>query len=163
LTVNWQAPADDGDEALRSYIIEYRLNNKHGEWQQYAQIDASATSYTMTNLAAGDYQVRIIADNRSGHSQPSQASSYARVDGYLTLDNVIEAPHPHAAQFIAIKHFSDGSKVFLSSNSNEYFTADQNNVFTGKFKSFGSGLDNLHGPDGLDIDSNDNIYISDGG
>src|SRR5690606_20022251 len=80
LTVNWQAPADDGDEALRSYIIEYRLNNKHGEWQQYAQIDASATSYTMTNLAAGDYQVRIIADNRSGHSQPSQASSYARVD-----------------------------------------------------------------------------------
>lgn len=66
LVVNWQAPASDGGSAVTEYLLEYKKTSSPS-WTPVT-VNAPTTTYTLTSLDAGEYEVRLSASNAIGTS-----------------------------------------------------------------------------------------------
>ena len=79
-TVNWSAPADNGGEAVSGYKVQHKESGE--DWDD-ATTSASTTALTLevTGLDNGaTYDVRVIATNANGDSEPSAESSVDLID-----------------------------------------------------------------------------------
>lgn len=72
--LEWTAPKKDGGAPIEKYIIEKRP--KHGTWEKACEIPGDKTKGTVPNLTEGEeYEFRVIAVNKGGPSDPSEASA----------------------------------------------------------------------------------------
>ena len=68
--IRWQPPEYSGGLPISNYIVELKESTRTA-WRRVATLDATTTSYTLTNLREGkEYVVRVIAKNREGESFP---------------------------------------------------------------------------------------------
>ena len=72
LTVEWDAPTDDGGSAITGYKVQWKSGTQSfGSAREHTAV-ASATSYTIPSLTNGtEYTVRVLAVNSVGDSAPS--------------------------------------------------------------------------------------------
>lgn len=73
MDIKWTPPADDGGAPIENYIIEKR--SRYGRWEPGAEVSGGQTAGTVKDLTPGEeYEFRIIAVNKGGHSEPSDPS-----------------------------------------------------------------------------------------
>ncbi|XP_025833492.1 twitchin isoform X4 [Agrilus planipennis] len=71
--LEWTPPKKDGGAPITGYIIEKRPKN--GTWERAIEVPGDKTSATVPNLREGEeYEFRVIAVNKGGNSEPSEAS-----------------------------------------------------------------------------------------
>ncbi|CAH1969101.1 unnamed protein product [Acanthoscelides obtectus] len=71
--LEWTPPKKDGGAPITEYIIEKRP--RHGTWERACEVPGNTTKATVPNLVEGEeYEFRVIAVNKGGHSEPSEAS-----------------------------------------------------------------------------------------
>lgn len=75
-TINWNSPSYDGGSPVTEYIIE-RRQKPSTSWVKVTSTEKIVnTTFSMTDLTDGsEYEVRIIAVNKEGPSQPSAVSA----------------------------------------------------------------------------------------
>jgi len=78
LNVSWFAPSANGGAAITDYVVQYRLASE-SSWSTFSHAVSSATSITVTGLAAASsYVFQVAAVNSEGtgdYSDPSNAVS----------------------------------------------------------------------------------------
>lgn len=80
VAVSWQPPTFDGNTPLTGYDIYYRLGTT-GAWVLGTSVNNTTHQATLTGLSAGDYQVRVLAKNIVGSSQPAVAGASVTIAG----------------------------------------------------------------------------------
>lgn len=71
--LEWVAPKKDGGTPITGYIIEKR--KKHGPWEKAVEVSGNTPKATVPDLQEGEeYEFRVIAVNKGGNSDPSEAS-----------------------------------------------------------------------------------------
>ncbi|KAK6747288.1 hypothetical protein RB195_000476 [Necator americanus] len=71
--LKWDPPLNDGGAPIEEYQIEKRT--KYGRWEPAITVPADQTTATVPDLTAGEeYEFRVIAVNKGGPSDPSDAS-----------------------------------------------------------------------------------------
>ena len=80
LNISWQPPTFDGNTPLTGYDIYYRLGTT-GAWVLGTSVNNTTHQATLTGLSAGDYQVRVLAKNVVGSSQPAVAGASVTIAG----------------------------------------------------------------------------------
>ena len=72
--LTWAPPANDGGAPITGYIIEKRKKGTH-KWAKAKELKTPDTSATVPDLEEGEeYEFRVIAVNKAGPSEPSDAS-----------------------------------------------------------------------------------------
>ncbi|GIY64293.1 twitchin [Caerostris darwini] len=70
----WKPPESDGNSAISHYIIEKREKGTP-KWEKAAEVPGDQTKGTAPFLVEGkDYEFRVIAVNKAGPGEPSEAS-----------------------------------------------------------------------------------------
>ncbi|XP_013148822.1 PREDICTED: twitchin isoform X2 [Papilio polytes] len=76
--IKWEPPANDGGAPILKYIIQKKP--KGGDWETAAEVPGSATSAKVDGLPEGsEYQFRVIAVNKAGPSEPSDATKMTTI------------------------------------------------------------------------------------
>uniref|UniRef100_A0A7E4VU92 non-specific serine/threonine protein kinase n=1 Tax=Panagrellus redivivus TaxID=6233 RepID=A0A7E4VU92_PANRE len=71
--LKWDPPASDGGAPIEEYAIEKRT--KYGRWEPAITVPGDVTAATVPDLTAGEeYEFRVVAINKGGPSDPSDAS-----------------------------------------------------------------------------------------
>ncbi|KAK0400071.1 hypothetical protein QR680_003339 [Steinernema hermaphroditum] len=71
--LQWAPPASDGGAPIEEYQIEKR--SKYGRWEPAITVPGDQTKATVPDLTAGEeYEFRVVAVNKGGASDPSDAS-----------------------------------------------------------------------------------------
>uniref|UniRef100_A0A1A9V0P1 Twitchin n=1 Tax=Glossina austeni TaxID=7395 RepID=A0A1A9V0P1_GLOAU len=71
--LEWTAPKRDGGSPITGYIVEKRP--KFGQWEKAQHVPAGLTQAHISGLIdGGEYEFRVAAINRGGHSDPSDPS-----------------------------------------------------------------------------------------
>ncbi|CAH1103156.1 unnamed protein product [Psylliodes chrysocephalus] len=71
--LEWTPPKKDGGAPITEYIIEKRP--RHGIWERACEVPGNTPKATVPNLVEGEeYEFRVIAVNKGGNSDPSEAS-----------------------------------------------------------------------------------------
>lgn len=70
LALNWNRPLTDGNDPIAQFVVEYKLT-ADTEWVSIS-LAADRLAYTIENLAAGTYDVRVFARNNYGDSPVAQ-------------------------------------------------------------------------------------------
>ena len=71
--LEWTPPKRDGGTPITGYIIEKRP--KFGQWEKALEVEPNKTSARVPDLTEGEeYEFRIIAVNKAGPGEPSEAS-----------------------------------------------------------------------------------------
>ncbi|TMS38626.1 hypothetical protein L596_005310 [Steinernema carpocapsae] len=71
--LKWDPPVSDGGAPIEEYQIEKR--SKYGRWEPAISVSGDQTNATVPDLTAGEeYEFRIVAVNKGGPSDPSDAS-----------------------------------------------------------------------------------------
>uniref|UniRef100_A0AC34GPF1 Twitchin n=1 Tax=Panagrolaimus sp. ES5 TaxID=591445 RepID=A0AC34GPF1_9BILA len=71
--LKWDPPASDGGAPITEYQIEKRT--KYGRWEPAITVDGNTNAATVPDLTAGEeYEFRVVAVNKGGPSDPSDAS-----------------------------------------------------------------------------------------
>lgn len=70
----WTAPKEDGGAPIEKYIIQ--MHDKAGRgWVDVASVPGEKTAGRVDNVEEGhEYEFRIVAVNKAGPSEPSDAS-----------------------------------------------------------------------------------------
>lgn len=92
MDLKWAAPASDGGAPIEKYIIEKKDRYKP-DWEKAAEVPGDVTAARVEDLKErGEYQFRVVAVNKAGPSEPSDASKSqivkhraCRVLQYLTF------------------------------------------------------------------------------
>lgn len=72
--LEWTPPKKDGGSPITGYIIEKKP--RFGQWEKALEIDGTKTSARVPDLVEGqEYEFRVIAVNKAGPGEPSEASS----------------------------------------------------------------------------------------
>ncbi|CAG2161698.1 unnamed protein product [Oppiella nova] len=72
--LTWSPPDSDGGAPIEGYIIEKRKKGQH-KWQKAKTLHTPDTKATVPDLEEGEeYEFRVIAVNKAGPSEPSDAS-----------------------------------------------------------------------------------------
>lgn len=72
--LQWAKPASDGGSPITKYIVEKKKKGAH-KWAKAKEVPGDTTSATVGDLEEGeDYEFRVIAVNKGGQSEPSDAS-----------------------------------------------------------------------------------------
>ena len=77
LTVAWDAPSDNGSSAITGYKIQWK-ENRTANWDSPSEAtdDDGVSPFEIGSLSNGTkYDVRVIAVNENGDSQPSDSAS----------------------------------------------------------------------------------------
>lgn len=73
MSLEWAPPRNDGGTPVETYIIEKRP--KLGQWTKALEVSGKIPKATVPNLTENEeYEFRIIAKNKAGPSEPSDAS-----------------------------------------------------------------------------------------
>ncbi|XP_076356740.1 twitchin-like [Tachypleus tridentatus] len=76
IDLKWTAPASDGGSPITGYIIEKKKKGSH-KWQKGKLLSGDKTTATVTDIEEGDvYELKVIAVNKAGLSEPSDSSKY---------------------------------------------------------------------------------------
>uniref|UniRef100_A0A0K0CTJ0 non-specific serine/threonine protein kinase n=1 Tax=Angiostrongylus cantonensis TaxID=6313 RepID=A0A0K0CTJ0_ANGCA len=71
--LKWEPPAKDGGAPVEEYQIEKRT--KYGRWEPAVTVSGGTTTATVPNLTPNEeYEFRVVAVNKGGASDPSDAS-----------------------------------------------------------------------------------------
>uniref|UniRef100_A0AC34RIM6 Twitchin n=1 Tax=Panagrolaimus sp. JU765 TaxID=591449 RepID=A0AC34RIM6_9BILA len=71
--LKWNPPASDGGAPITEYQIEKR--SKYGRWEPAITVPGDVTTATVPDLTTGEeYEFRVVAVNKGGASDPSDAS-----------------------------------------------------------------------------------------
>ncbi|VDM69455.1 unnamed protein product [Strongylus vulgaris] len=71
--LKWDPPLNDGGAPIEEYQIEKR--SKYGRWEPAISVPGGQTTATVPDLTAGEeYEFRVVAVNKGGPSDPSDAS-----------------------------------------------------------------------------------------
>lgn len=70
ITLEWQPPKSDGGSPLTGYVIEKKEASRPS-WSRVERIHPDQTTLNVKNLIEkGNYQFRVIAENRHGAGEP---------------------------------------------------------------------------------------------
>ena len=76
ITVNWDAPSDDGGSPITGYIVRWQPAQASSDPPKQAQVEAADVMYTIEGLENDtEYEVHVIAVNVIGESDPSETAS----------------------------------------------------------------------------------------
>jgi len=92
LTATWQAPVNDGGSPITGYLFEYKPAAS-SSWTQLSLPD-NPTSHTLSNVPAGNYDVRVSAINSAGTSAPSVVATVAITDAPAPSSDPTPSPAP---------------------------------------------------------------------
>lgn len=82
----FQEPDIIGCNQITHYSIWYRLKVTAGdEWTKSDTISNSSTTYTLTDLESGSYEVRVAVDNDDEGSQFAELSYLQGMSGKMQL------------------------------------------------------------------------------
>ncbi|KAJ1363943.1 Twitchin [Parelaphostrongylus tenuis] len=71
--LKWEPPANDGGAPIEEYQIEKRT--KYGRWEPAITVPGGSTTATVPDLTPNEeYEFRVVAVNKGGASDPSDAS-----------------------------------------------------------------------------------------
>lgn len=74
MNLKWAPPASDGGAPIEKYIIEKKDRFKP-DWEKASEVPGDVTEARVEDLKErGEYQFRIVAVNKAGPSEPSDAS-----------------------------------------------------------------------------------------
>ncbi|KPJ16777.1 Twitchin [Papilio machaon] len=74
MDLEWVPPKKDGGAPITGYIIEAK--KKYGPWEVAATVPGNQTTATVPGLQEGEeYEFRVIAVNKAGNGEPSDAST----------------------------------------------------------------------------------------
>lgn len=74
IDLEWTPPKKDGGSPITGYVIEKKT--RFGPWEKAVEIPAGKTTATVPDLTEGEeYEFRIIAVNKGGPGEPSDASA----------------------------------------------------------------------------------------
>ncbi|CAH1802732.1 unnamed protein product [Owenia fusiformis] len=134
-TIVWSPPYDDGRSPITNYTLEMRVVGDF-RWKTVNKDEVlTKTTYNMTGLKEGEeYEFRVFAENRAGHSEPSLISSAAKYEEQVEftkrMTDVSVKEIGESATFdcevskanVPIQWLKDGQ--LLRSASNKYETID---------------------------------------
>lgn len=74
VNLKWAPPASDGGAPIEKYIIEKKDRFKP-DWEKASEVPGDVTEARVEDLKErGEYQFRVVAVNKAGPSEPSDAS-----------------------------------------------------------------------------------------
>ncbi|KAM3957310.1 projectin protein bent isoform 8-T9 [Aphomia sociella] len=74
MDLEWVPPKKDGGSPITGYVIEAK--KKYGPWEVAATVPGNQTTATVPGLQEGEeYEFRVIAVNKAGNGEPSDAST----------------------------------------------------------------------------------------
>lgn len=92
LLIVWKPPVSNGGLELTNYIIERKLTFEN-TWIREAIVNPDVLSYTINNLSSKyEYNVRVIAENALGKSEPLEAESPIQLCKDATPPGIPSAP-----------------------------------------------------------------------
>ena len=103
LTVTWTAPSDDGGADVSGYKVQWKSDSQVYDSSREHIAGASDSTYDITGLDGGaEYNVRVIAVNGNGDSQPSGEST----------TNVLGPPHPPTG--VTVERGDEGGRLVVT-------------------------------------------------
>jgi hypothetical protein len=87
VALTWTAPADPGDSAITTYVVQYRLTGG-STWSTFAHGASTTAAITVTGLSGGNsYDFRVAATNSDGTGAwSSVATATPNVAGLMFAD-----------------------------------------------------------------------------
>lgn len=109
IELNWQAPVDDGSEAIQNHNI-YRKESTEENFQYLAEVPSEQTTYKDDSISIGEeYIYGITSENRIGESEMSE-----------TEPIVIPTDHVSSPSEVEVKYEEEGVKVEWSSIQDDH-------------------------------------------
>jgi len=76
VTLTWSAPRNDGGSAVSGYVVESKSSSYYAWTSCSLGVRVGEPHFVVSNLVDGtSYEFRVIAENRSGRSDPSPPSA----------------------------------------------------------------------------------------
>jgi len=76
VTLSWSPPRNDGGSPVTGYVVESKSSSYYAWTSCSVGVRVSEPHFVVANLVDGtSYEFRVIAENRSGRSEPSPAST----------------------------------------------------------------------------------------